>query len=426
MKYLLQVILGIAITASAFGADILSKSEFNYPYKRITDGNGYYWFAYYDKLETDPSERYVLTMRVDFEGRAPTSEDIIEVGYIDLEDNCKYVKIGTSCAWGWQQGCQLQFVPNTESLVLWNDRENGKFITRFYDIKTKQSRTISNAVYALAPDGKWAISIDYGRLNDTRPGYGYAGVADPYKDELAPEKSGIWKVDLTTGQAKLIISLAQIAAIENKFDPYGMKGAKHWFNHLLVSPDGSRIEFLHRWRYPDAERTAQYKNVGGFGTRMMTADSDGKNIRVLDPYNYTSHFIWKGNYGILAWTRIPEQGFGFFLFEDKENGKIEHIGKGVMTDNGHNTYLPQNQDIVLNDTYPNGKNSQQLLYLYDVSKNKQYIIAKMHAPKKYKGSWRCDAHPRTSAKGKYIFIDGTFEGKGRQIYMFETASIIGR
>ena len=97
-----------------------------------------------------------------------------------------------------------------------------------------------------------------------------------------------------------------------------------------------------------------------------------------------------------------------------------------MTDNGHNTYLPQNQDIVLNDTYPKGKNSQQLLYLYDVSKNKQYIIAKMHAPKKYKGSWRCDAHPRTSAKGKYIFIDGTFEGKGRQIYMFETASIIGR
>ncbi len=31
---------------------------------------------------------------------------------------------------------------------------------------------------------------------------------------------------------------------------------------------------------------------GGFGTRMFTADADDGNLRIITPYNYTSHFIW--------------------------------------------------------------------------------------------------------------------------------------
>ena len=27
-----------------------------------------------------------------------------------------------------------------------------------------------------------------------------------------------------------------------------LNGAKHWFNHLSISPDGSRFIYLHRWR----------------------------------------------------------------------------------------------------------------------------------------------------------------------------------
>lgn len=82
------------------------------------------------------------------------------------------------------------------------------------------------------------------------------------------------------------------------------------FNHLLVNPDGSRFIFLHRWRYPDAERNLPFKEVGGFGTRMFTAGIDGTDLRVIDPYNYTSHFIWRDPSYILAWTRIPDKGSG--------------------------------------------------------------------------------------------------------------------
>ena len=84
---------------------------------------------------------------------------------------------------------------------------------------------------------------------------------------------------------------------------------------------------------------------------MFTADADGKNLRVIDPYNFTSHFIWEDEKHIVAWTKVPGKGFGFFRFEDAEGGKVEQVGKGVMDRNGHNTFIGSSEWI-LNDTYP--------------------------------------------------------------------------
>ncbi|MDR1524287.1 MAG: hypothetical protein LBS79_03380, partial [Tannerella sp.] len=338
------------------------------PVKRITARPGYHWFAYYDKLQVDPSNRYVLGMQTGFEHRAPAPDDVIEIGMVDLNDNCKWIKLGESRAWGWQQGCQLQFIPGSANEILWNDKEDGRFVCHIMNIETRAKRTLPWPVYALSPDGKWAVTTDYRRVNDTRPGYGYTGIPDPNKDILAPANSGIWKISLETGEASLIISLAQAAAIPNPHDEQFAE-AKHWFNHLLVNPDGSRFIFLHRWRYPDAERNAPYKNVGGFGTRMFTASADGTDLRVIDPYNYTSHFIWRDPSHILAWTRIPGKGNGFFLFEDSPVEHIEQTGKDAMPLNGHCTYLPGNEWI-LNDTYPSAGRLQSV-YLYHVPSGKR-------------------------------------------------------
>ena len=404
------------------------KSEIYVPYKQITFGPNAHWFAYYDKNETDPTGRYVLAMRTSFEDRMPESTDTIEIGMVDTLDNCKWIKLGTSSAWGWQQGCQLQFLPGTKSEVIWNDRENGKYVSRIMDIYTKKVRTIPMPVYAVSPDGKWAVTVDYARVNDMRPGYGYSGNADKYADQNFPSEAGIWKVDLTTGKTKLIISHADVMKIPNNLDPE-FADAKHWFNHLLVSPDGQRFIFLHRWKYPDKERREKYRGVGGFGTRMFTASADGKGLRVIDPYNYTSHFIWSpDSKSVVAWTKIPHikngtNGFGFFDIADSNKENIKQVGKGVMLTNGHNTFLGNNPEWILNDTYPIGEKRQQTIYLYNTKTNKRYDIAKLHMSSKLFSPLRCDTHPRSTPDGKKVIVDSNHSGK-RQIYIFDVSSII--
>ena len=95
-------------------------------------------------------------------------------------------------------------------------------------------------IYAL--EGRpvhWAVSTDFRRLNDTRPGYGYVGIPDPNQNVLEPDDVGVWKMDLQSGKSELIYSVAQAAAVPNPHND--TDGLKHYFNHLLVSTDGSQL-----------------------------------------------------------------------------------------------------------------------------------------------------------------------------------------
>ena len=56
------------------------------PIRAITTGPKHHWFGYYDKLQFDPTGRYVLGMEVDFEHRSPLPDDVIKVGMIDLRE----------------------------------------------------------------------------------------------------------------------------------------------------------------------------------------------------------------------------------------------------------------------------------------------------------------------------------------------------
>ena len=407
LQGVLPAALGLAgLNRRAFGGVDLP------PTRAITRGLRFHWFGYYDKLEFDPTGRYVLGMEVDFEGRSPRPEDVIKVGMVDLQDGDRWIELGQSTAWCWQQGCMLQWLPGSETEVLWNDREEGRYVCRILDVTTREVRTVPGPIYAVSPDGKSAVAADFRRLNDVRPGYGYAGIPDPSADDPAPEDSGVWKLDLETGERTLILSVAEVARLGDPADDSGR--AKHWLNHLLYSPDGSRIVFLHRWRPSSGE--------GGFRTRMMTVGLDGERPFVLDPSGSTSHFIWRDPRHILAWTEPVGEPAGFYLFEDQTRNR-EQVGRGVMTENGHCTYLPGNEWI-LNDTYPDADRMQHV-YLFHVESGTRVPLGDFHSPKSYTGEWRCDTHPRSSPDGTKVVIDSP-HGGGRQLYLIDVSAIVGR
>ena len=383
------------------------------PIRALTRAPGHHWFGYYDKWQFSPSDRSVLGMRTEFEGRTPRVDDAIEIGRIDLEDGDAWRKLGSSTAWGWQQGCMLQWVPGSESEVVWNDREDGRFVCRKHDTASGETRTIGPAIYSLCDDGRRAITADFARIQALRPGYGYVGVPDPHHEELVPEGSGVWTVDLETGASERIVSIARMAALEPRHPD--MDGAKHYVNHLLVAPGSQRIVFLHRWR-PDGGRA-------GFRTRMLTCDMGGDDLFVLDPSGRTSHFIWKDPEHLLAWSRHEGQS-GFFLFRDRTR-EVSQVGAGVLTQDGHVTYVPNHPGWLLSDTYPDRTNREQHPFLFHEPSGRKVPLGHFHSPPAYRGEWRCDTHPRTSRAGTTVVIDSPHGGSGRQLWAIDVAEILG-
>ena len=389
------------------------RSEVAVPIRAITSGPGRHWYGYYDKLQFDPTSRYVLGMRVDFEGRQPRPDDTIAVGVIDLESGDAWREVGRTRAWCWQQGCMLQWIPASDRRIIWNDREEDRFVSRILDLESGALRTLPAAIYAIAPDGRTAIGTDFRRLDDMRPGYGYTGIPDPNREVLAPEDAGIYTLDLTApgAEPELVIPVAEVAALPY---PHGdIRSARHYFNHLLFNTDGSRFIFLHRWRSGD-----------GRMTRMLTASRDGSDLHVIDDYGRMSHFIWRDPQTILGWSWRPSAGGAFYLHRDQSN-EVSVIGSSTMTSDGHCTYLGGDPDWILNDCYPQGGGRMQDLYLYHVPTGRRIDLGSFFAPAEYTGELRCDLHPRSDPGGRYVTIDSAHEG-GRQIYLLDVGEVVNR
>ncbi|NBV48812.1 MAG: hypothetical protein EBR95_07205, partial [Verrucomicrobia bacterium] len=298
--------------------------------RAITRGPKFHWRGYYDKFLFSADDRFVLANEVDFEGRSPTKADSIRVGMVDTQDGDRWIDLGGSNAWNWQQGCMLQWVPGSDRHVAWNDREDGRFVTRVLDVKSNQTRTLPHPFYTFSPDGKTAFAPDFARLDVTRPGYGYAtgAVRDIWKLKPAPDDTGIWRMDMATGQQRLLFTVADATKI-----PYTgpapkafRNGSVHWFNHLLCNTDGTRLFFLHRWRNPG--------DKGGFHTRALTMSVDGGKVHVMDPNGGTSHFVWRDPQHIFAWAWHPSHGERFYLYKDLSD-EVTVVGKDAMPANGH-------------------------------------------------------------------------------------------
>jgi Tol biopolymer transport system component len=350
-------------------------------------------------------------MEVDFEHRSPGPDDTVKIGMVDLNNGDRWIELDQTNAWCWQQGCMLQWRPGSETEILWNDRQGARFVCHILDVKSRRKRTIPSAIYSVSPDGRTAVTADFRRIQYMRPGYGYAGLGDPFRRERAPQGSGIWRVDLETGRTELIVSIAEAARIPF---PHGdLSDATHYFNHLLFNTDGSRFIFLHRWRGE--------KGRSGFRTRMLTASPEGKDIAVVDDNGMTSHFIWRDPQHILAYSDQDPHGRGFYLFEDRTR-KYELIGGEVMKRDGHCSYLPGNEWI-LNDSYPD-RQRNQTPYLYHIKSGRKVELGHFHQPLEYKGEWRVDTHPRFSPDGRSVVIDSPHGGNGRQMYLIDISRIV--
>ncbi len=382
--------------------------ETHVPMRALTSGPESHWFAYYDKYQFDPSDRYALGMQVTFEDRAPEPDDAIVLGMIDLENDDEWMPFATSTAWCWQQGCMLQWLPGSDSKVIYNAREDDQYISVIQDVFSGEKRTLPRPVYTVASDGKTAVGVNFARVGETRPGYGYNGIPDPNADKLHPADDGIYRLCLETGASQMIITLDEIVAYRHNDT---MDKGKHWFNHLLFNPDGTRFIFLHRW----------HRETGrGWYTRGFTMQPDGDGLFCFNDHGMVSHFIWRDPQHLLAWSREPDSGNKFHLYEDMTDNVVV-IGEETLTQDGHCTYSPCGRWI-LTDTYPD-RDRMQTLMLYRPEDDTLIPLGRFYQERVDDIQLRCDLHPRWSRDGNFICIDSKWSGQ-RQMYLLDVTEIM--
>ena len=274
----------IAVTISPSFA----QQPFKLEVEQITSGKQHHFFGYIGQSLTTPwnaSGRYILTLRTDFHDRMPTAKDAADICLIDTMDNFRVIPIEKTTAWNFQQGTMFYWHPkHPETQFFFNDRdpETNLIFTVLYDIeKRKRIREyrfdeVPVANGGVSPTGEFFLAINYARMARLRPVTGYPESADQTESTLAPENDGIYRVDIASGDRKLLVSFAQLRALLRE-QQAEVDQAGFYINHSLCSRDGKYVYFYARGRVgkksmavnipcsitTDGEQLKAHKFIGG-------------------------------------------------------------------------------------------------------------------------------------------------------------------
>ena len=351
------------------------------------------FFGYYDKTPFSQDGSKLLAASVPAgQGAEGASCD---VGLFDLGSG-EFRTLAKGAVWNWQQGCRLQWHPAREDWVIYNDAEHGSAVSRLLNVATGRIETTHGVpVYDVDSHGRLAVSLDFARLHRHRPGYGYpipggASLADP-----CPKNDGVWILDLETGEARLGISLLELAGVRPRPE---MENSIHYVNHLSFNPSGSRFLFLHLW----------LDSAGRRWTRLVTSDAEGESIRALTNDGIVSHYCWLSETSILVtWLR---EGFGmrYYSIADSANPLVEPFEHERLRKDGHPSPSPDGRSLIT-DTYPDSAGDQHLLWIHPGECVQE--IGRYYSPLRFRGEVRCDLHPRWDRTGRRICFDAVRSGR---------------
>jgi hypothetical protein len=375
------------------------------PSVRISEGEGHFFYGYYDNPAFSGNDRFHLVHRVSFCDRIQQPGDVAEIGMIDLE-NREFTKIGETTAWNFQQGSMLQWHPAApDDEVIFNTTADGQYRGTVLNIRTRAVRYLDRPVANVDPAGNMALSINFGRMFDFRKGYGYADVADAHRDQLHPSEDGIYSVHLRTGESRQILSLDEIWNYIVTI--FAWEEAKLIINHITFNTDGTRFVFLARCVQPSNRRV----------TALLTANADGSEMRCISTDELQSHYCWRDAHRLLMYGG-NSRGNQLYLYEDIPFADPAVVDEPFFRHDGHCSYSPDRRWI-LYDSYPD-KQRYRHLYLYHIAERKGVKLGSYYADPFFTrtgADTRCDLHPRWNRAGTAISFDSVHENQRHLYYM---------
>lgn len=362
-----------------------------YPMKKISLENNESFFGYYDKSPLNSSNEFLIYHSTPYIGTEykPSPKIPIQIVLFDIVKN-KHTIIAHTFAYNWQQGSKLQWLTN--SRFIYNNYYKNVFISKVFDVSTMNFVKILPYPIYDCYKYKFAITLNFSRLNLLAPDYGYRNIF--YEDILDIDNDGIFYIDMKNDTKSLLISLRNLIELKSH---KSFINAYHSINHIMLNTTGDKFIFIHRW---------YSKNLQRFD-RLLVSDIKGKNIEILADFGKVSHCCWLNEKEIIGFLRNSDKRDGFYKI-DIETKKI-NIFSSILINlgDGHPSIC---SNYMIFDSYPD-KSRMKKLFTYNIKSQKFFKIGEFFEPIYYFGETRCDLHPRFSYDGKMIFFDSTHEGK---------------
>lgn len=343
------------------------------------------FFGYYDRSPFNTERSYLLFYRspisTKFNPRLNTPIELV------LWDNWQeqIIKIWKIWSYNWQQGSKAQWISNYEFIFNNYDSNTNSYIAIVVDINNLSEKRLEYPSYESCKD--FCLTLNFNRLSQLRPDYGYRNIVP---QDLNDNNDGVFIHHFKNNKTELIISISDLCKLSFK---ESMKGAQHKVNHIMLTPDGSKFMFMHRW----------IKN-GIKEDRLYIYDFSAKTLRCVADYGMVSHCYWWSDY-IIGYMKGPSGLPGYYKIDTKDasinllSDYIQYFG------DGHPSIY---QNMMVFDTYPD---SQRLkyLYMYDLIGEKLIELGSFKEALGYECQCRCDLHPRLVDQN-IISFDSTHSG----------------
>jgi hypothetical protein len=426
----------------------------------LTDEPGNFLFGFHDVCAWSPDGSKSAALRVPIINRPPIASDSAEAGWIE-EGSGRFVAVCETGAYNFPQGNRQLWDPKGRGLWI-NHKSDDRWVATLFGPAGQKMLTADRALYAVHPAGGFGYAVNFARLHRLG-GYGFIGCADLSQKG---EPDGLWCVDLATGRSTLIIPMSDLVQ--------GGRESDHYITHVVVSPEGSRLVFLHRYWLPD----------GGLHTRLMVCDPKGGGLRCLLE-GFVTHFDWIDEDSIMIWARrggvdklrshplfrMPgvaqaarfakvalksvlgqkRVGTGRQSYQhlSVQDGSLKPVLQEQISTDGHPMFCPVNRRLLIVDTYPDAEGWRDLM-LVDFYQAKIVDRTRLIEPKEApdlsriaearegmddhvlrafsleqfahtRSGLHCDLHPRWKPDGTAAGIDSRHEGGVRRLFKVPVA-----
>lgn len=352
------------------------------------------FFGYYDKSPSNERGWLVFYMSKILTYHLPNSICPLKIAIKNLKTNESKI-ISESLSYNWQQGARTQWLNN--DLVIYNDFREGRYVAVVWSMKQDSEIRQFDMPIQDAYNTEYYLSINYRRIMNLRPDYGYRNLpllSDKEMKDL--QNDGIWKVDYQSGEGVLVHSLQKI--IDCGYKPVFDK-CLHKVNHVMINKTGTGFIFIHRF----------YRGKRRFDRLMY---SDFKTLRVLADDGMVSHCCWVDNDTIFGYLKYKKKD-GFYFYSFKDGFRLCKEVTDLNMGDGHPSCW---KDWIVMDSYPD-KSRMQHLMLYNRSTGNILPLLEVYHSLAYKNQTRCDLHPRFSEDGRLIFFDSVYTGRRTLCYV---------